>query len=226
MPILKFPITQKIMERFNITDEMMQNVAVAFSMFDDEEEQYVIANKKGEISYREDIQETPYETKYTLYYVFDEIDTFNHGRYSGEFKLNFVGDYCGTITLPNNDYINILISKTHTKTDIVNIINTLKNVEYLDIDSMGNDILLTWIYYTDEYSFSIERSIDNSNWSEINIVSDGYLNNNVYQYFYSDENLSYGITYYYRIKVLSNNINYSDSQYSSVVFKTIIMSQQ
>jgi hypothetical protein len=159
IPILKFPITQKLMERFNISDEMMENVAVTFSMFNDSEEQYTIANKKGEISYREDIQETPYETKYTLYYVFDEIDTFNHGRYSGEFKLNFIGDYCGTITLPNNEYINISISKTYTKTKIeINQDGQIDNINKIwygifgdEVPEYGYDIRNLMYTYNDEF---------------------------------------------------------------------------
>lgn len=118
-PILKFPIDQKIMEKFNITDEMMENVAVTFSMFDIKEEQYVIANNIANISYRKDITETPYEFKYTLYYTFNSLDTNKYGNFIGEFKLTFLGDYCGTITLPNNDYINIVIMKSTTKTNIV-----------------------------------------------------------------------------------------------------------
>lgn len=159
LPILKFPITQKIMEDYNITDDMMMNVAVTFSMFDEEEQQYIIANKKGDISYREDVYSTPYEEKYTLYYVFDVIDIFKKGRFSGEFKLNFIGDYCGTFTFPNNDYINIFISESITKTDIIKQEDVVKNKIWYGIfgdttPTNGYDIRNLIYTYSNEFTLN------------------------------------------------------------------------
>lgn len=117
-PILKIPLTQKIMEKYNITEDMMENAVVTFSMFNEDEGEYEIANNKGVLIYRQKIEETPYEEKYVLGYKFSKIETYKIGRYTGEFKLNFLEPYCGTITLPNNDYINIIIWESKTKTDI------------------------------------------------------------------------------------------------------------
>ena len=49
LPLLKYDISEKTLTRYNITEEMMDNVAVTFSMFDIENEEYVILNKKARI---------------------------------------------------------------------------------------------------------------------------------------------------------------------------------
>lgn len=118
-PVLKFPLTQRIMEKYNITHDMMENVAVTFSMYNEDEGEYEIANNGGDLFYRDKIEEIPYEDRYTLIYKFNKIETNKVGRYSGEFKLTFLEPHCGIITLPNNEYINIYISKSETKVDIV-----------------------------------------------------------------------------------------------------------
>ncbi len=56
---------------------------------------------------------------YTFIYKINKIETNKVCRYNGEFKLTFLKPYCGMITLPNNDYINIYILKSETKVDIV-----------------------------------------------------------------------------------------------------------
>ena len=89
-PLLKFPLTQKLMEKYNITHDMMENVAVTFSMYNEDEGEYEIANNSGDVFYRDKIEEIPYEDRYTLIYKFNKIETNKVGRYSGEFKLTFL----------------------------------------------------------------------------------------------------------------------------------------
>lgn len=118
LPILVFPLTDKIMEKYNINDDMMENVGITFSMID-ENNRFIIANKGGEILYRKDIFETPHLYKYSLIYKFNKFETYNSGKFYGEFKLNFIGEYCNTITLPNNNDINIFITESSTKVEII-----------------------------------------------------------------------------------------------------------
>lgn len=118
-PILKFPLTQRIMEKYDITDEMMENVAVTFSMID-ENGNFYIANYEADLNLSEVRYEDPDEVKYTLIYNFSKFDTTYPGQYRGEFKLDFLLDGCSIgITLPVDDYINIRIFGSITKTDVL-----------------------------------------------------------------------------------------------------------
>lgn len=119
LPILKYPLTQHTMEQFDITPEMLENVAVTFSMIDAETGNYRIANVAGNLVINENRPEFPDEVKYTLTYKFKLIQTRKAGRYLGEFKLDFLGDNCGKITLPTQDLINIQISDGITKTTVI-----------------------------------------------------------------------------------------------------------
>ena len=120
-PLLKFPISENLMRKYNISDEMMENVAITFSMTNDEGH-YFIANKSGELFYKEkNNDELIAEEKYVLIYKFTERDTRKPGFYLGEFKLDFINNNegCGKITLPNNEKIQIIISDSITKTTII-----------------------------------------------------------------------------------------------------------
>lgn len=119
LPLITFPITEKIMRDYNITDEMMENIAVTFSMYSVDNDEYVILNKKGDIWYREDIYEENGIDKYTLTYKLNKRDTSICGKYECEFKVSFLKPYCHIITLPNKNKINLYISDSHTKVRLV-----------------------------------------------------------------------------------------------------------
>jgi hypothetical protein len=121
LPELKFPLTQKIMEKYSITKDMLENVAVTFSMTDAETGLYKIANTTADIVFNNELPEYPYEEPYTLVYRFKLRDTNKAGRFEGEFKIDFIfpENYCGKLTLPSDyDVINIIISPSITKTSV------------------------------------------------------------------------------------------------------------
>lgn len=119
LPEVKFPLTQRLMEKYDITDEMMENVAITFSMRNAETGIYKIANVEAKLIIVEDEFQKLDESKYTLAYRFKLKQTSKSGRFEGEFKLDFIGDdFCGKITLPTNDEINIIISDSSTKTSV------------------------------------------------------------------------------------------------------------
>ena len=91
LPELKFPLTQTLMEKYNITDDMMENVAVTFSMIDHETGKYKIANAEAKLTII-DISEYEHldDTKYNLVYCFKEKDTKRTGQYGGKFSLIFL----------------------------------------------------------------------------------------------------------------------------------------
>jgi hypothetical protein len=120
LPELKYPLTQQLREQYDITDEMLENVAVTFSMTNTETGMYRIANVAADIVIVSDQINHPDEEKYTLTYRFKTTQTAKSGRYSGEFIVDFLGEgNCGKITLPTNGLINILISDGITKTTVI-----------------------------------------------------------------------------------------------------------
>ena len=119
LPEIKFPLEQWMMEKLDITHEMMTNVAVTFSMVDANSGNYRIANREGKLIIVNNIYEKLDETIYTLAIKLKLKDTKKDGLFHGEFKLDFLGDNCGKITLPTDDIIQIVIGDSITKTSVV-----------------------------------------------------------------------------------------------------------
>lgn len=119
LPELKYPLVQQEREQYDITDDMLQNVAVTFSMIDAMTGLYRIANVAANLVIVNDPASHPDEEKYTLTYRFKLPQTAKAGRYLGEFKLDFLGENCGKITLPTQNQINIIISDGITKTTVI-----------------------------------------------------------------------------------------------------------
>ena len=119
LPELKYPLTQKVREQYDLTDKMLENVAVTFSMMDAQTGQYRIANVAANLVVNNDRPGYPDELQYTLMYRFKLSQTTKAGRFLGELKVDFLGENCGKITLPTNGFINIQISDSLTKTTVV-----------------------------------------------------------------------------------------------------------
>lgn len=120
LPELKYPLTQKIREEYDITDDMLENIAVTFSMIDADTGLYKIANVPASIVFNTDRPQYPDELLHTLVYRFKLPQTSKAGRFYGEFKIDILGpENCGKITLPNDDEINIIISDSITKTTVI-----------------------------------------------------------------------------------------------------------
>lgn len=119
LPELKYPLIQQLREQYDITDDMLENVAVTFSMIEADSGLYRIANVAASLVICNDREKYPDEEKYTLVYRFKLPQTSKAGRYYGEFKLDFLGEHCGKITLPTDGHINIIISDGITKTTVI-----------------------------------------------------------------------------------------------------------
>ena len=119
-PELKYPLVQQLREQYDLTDEMLENVAVTFSMIDAETGIYRIANVPANIVIITNPEYFPDEEKYTLIYKFRLKDTKKAGRYLAEFVIDILGDDCSSkIKLPVNEYINVIISDSLTKTTVI-----------------------------------------------------------------------------------------------------------
>lgn len=90
LPEIKFPLTQKLMEKYDITDELMEKAAVTFSMVDNETGHYVVSNLPAKIIISDGEYENLDETKYTLAYRLRERDSKKVGFYSGRFTIDFL----------------------------------------------------------------------------------------------------------------------------------------
>jgi hypothetical protein len=121
LPELKYPLIQHLREQYGITDDMLENVAVTFSMTDAETGLYRIANVPANLVINNDRENFPAETQYTLSYRFKLKDTRKAGRFNAEFVIDFLGENigCGKIKLPVNGNINVLIGDSITKTTVV-----------------------------------------------------------------------------------------------------------
>ncbi len=119
LPELKYPLTQFVLQQYAITDDMLENVAITFSMIDANTGLYRIANVPASIVFNLDRAQYPNELQYTLVYRFKLPQTSKAGRFYGEFKLDFLGQGCGKLTLPVDDVINIIISDSITKTTVI-----------------------------------------------------------------------------------------------------------
>lgn len=119
LPELKFPLTQHLREQYDISDDMLDNVAVTFSMID-ADGIYRIANVAANLVINRDRVNYPDEEEYTLTYRFKETQTSKTGRFYGNFTIDFlnVGN-CGKIGLPVNGFINIIILDSTTKTTVI-----------------------------------------------------------------------------------------------------------
>lgn len=123
LPELKYPLTQFLLQQYNITADMFENVAVTFSMIDADTGLYRIANVPANLVVNNDRPDYPAELQYTLMYKFKLSQTAKAGRYYGEFKIDFISSGndggCGKLTLPTDAQINIIISDSITKTTVI-----------------------------------------------------------------------------------------------------------
>lgn len=119
LPLLKYPLTDFLMEKYSVTEDMLQDCAITFSMYDIENDVYRIANKSALLLISTDRQEHPDQEKYTLAYKFSLHDTSKAGNFEGEFKVDFLGDHCGKITFPTAEKISISIQSSITKTKLI-----------------------------------------------------------------------------------------------------------
>ena len=121
LPLLKYPLTQHIMEQYDITEDMLENVAITFSMIDADTGLYRVANVAGSLVVNNNRAEYPDEVKYTLTFKFKLHQTRKAGRYQAEFVIDFLDSEtgCGKIKLPIEGYLNVIISDSIGKTTVI-----------------------------------------------------------------------------------------------------------
>jgi len=120
LPELKYALVHHILQQYDITEDMLDNVAITFSMIDADTGLYRVANAPAKLVINKNRPEFPDETSYTLAYRFKLKDTKKSGRFLGEFVLDIIGDnYCGKIKFPIHNRINIVISDSITKTTVI-----------------------------------------------------------------------------------------------------------
>lgn len=120
LPVLIFPITQKMMEKLNLTEEMFENVVVTFSMVNADTDKFKIANSAGDFSINSNPVLSHGQEKYSLTYNFTTKQTGDVGNYIGEFVVDFLDENnAGKLKLPIDDVINIVIANSITKTSFI-----------------------------------------------------------------------------------------------------------
>jgi len=121
LPELKYQLTQKMLEKYDISEDMLEDVAVTFSMIDAETGLYRIANVGANLIVSVDRSKFPDEEKYTLVHKFTLSQTAKSGRYLGEFVIDFLDSNvgCGKLKLPTTNNIYIIICDSITKTTVI-----------------------------------------------------------------------------------------------------------
>lgn len=118
LPMLKYAMSEWLMQKYSITEDMLDDCAITFSMYDVTNDVYRIANKAAKLIINDDRLHSPEEEKYTLAYKFSIADTSKPGEFDAEFKVDFLGDHCGKITFPINEKIRVSIQDSLTKTTV------------------------------------------------------------------------------------------------------------
>ncbi len=118
---VKYPLSKKILDKYYITNEMLDNCAITFSMRDADTGIFIIANVNAELLYLPDRPSYPNDTEYSLVYRLKKNQINKAGMYYGEFTIDFLGQEqtCYSITLPIEDFIIINIIDSITKTSII-----------------------------------------------------------------------------------------------------------
>ena len=120
LPELKYELTQHLREQYDITPDMLENVAVTFSMTEDDTGMYRVANAAANLVVSNNRPEYPDEVQYTLVFRFKLHHTRKAGRYKAELVIDFLGKTgCGKIKFPINDVINVTITDSITKTTVI-----------------------------------------------------------------------------------------------------------
>jgi len=120
LPELKYALTQDILEKYDINTDMLENVAVTFSMIEADTGRFRVANTAANLVVNNDRPKYPDEVQYTLTYRFKETQTRKAGRYQGEYVVDFLGEAgCGKIKFPVDGEINIIITDGITKTTVI-----------------------------------------------------------------------------------------------------------
>lgn len=117
-PLIKYFISEEVMIKYNISKEMLNNIAVTFSMIDANSGNYVVANEAGEMIILNEYR-NPHNNEYCLVYQLNVDDTQEVGRYEGEFIVDFLGDYEYKMTFPINKKIEIIITDSITNTTVI-----------------------------------------------------------------------------------------------------------
>ena len=120
---LKYPITWDILKRYDISEKMMENVAVTFSMVNAETDIFKVANSAGDLVINEDVSDglNLDDSKYSLVYCFKLRDTKKAGHFKGEFVIDFLDEDAGLgkIKFPLVGHIDIVIGGSITNTTVI-----------------------------------------------------------------------------------------------------------
>ncbi len=111
---------QRFFDQYSIDEHLLRQAVATFSMVDSETGHHVIANSPAEFFINTEPYKISTQGKYVLKYRFDKFSTDGAGKYFGEFKIDILHpEYMGKITVPTSEKLNIFITPSITKTDVI-----------------------------------------------------------------------------------------------------------
>lgn len=121
LPYIKYSISQYQLERYDLSEDLFENVAITFSMRSMSTGVYKIANKEAELIVKD--QDDYFkldDCKYELRYCLTKQDTNIADTFVGEFRLDFIknNEICLSMSFPTANEIIIDIRDSGVKTEI------------------------------------------------------------------------------------------------------------
>jgi hypothetical protein len=120
LPELTYSIPKTFFDKYSIDNDMLMQSVATFSLIDSDTGIFIIANSPAMFIINTDPYKISKQGRYLLKYRFERFDTTESGKYFGEFKLDILHpDFMGKITFPTTGKLNVFITPSITKTDVV-----------------------------------------------------------------------------------------------------------
>lgn len=119
LPVLKMKLAMTDYSKQNEIYTRFENAVVLFSMWDADNDKYIILNKPAEIITEKNIIESNYENTIYIQYKFTSKETKKIGMYRGEFLIQFTDDNLDQLRVPIQKPLYINIKRNYTKTEVV-----------------------------------------------------------------------------------------------------------
>lgn len=119
LPILKMRLKTNSYRNINDFFKRMESAEVIFSMYDEENNKFILLNKKGDIQVKERVVPSGYDYDLFIFYKFTSNDTKKIGYYKGEFLIKFLDNDCfDDLRVPILEPLYINIKPSLTKTTV------------------------------------------------------------------------------------------------------------
>ena len=119
LPVLKMKLAMSDYSKQNEIFKKFETAVVLFSMWDAENDKFIILNKPAEIIAEKNIIESNYENTIYIQYKFSSKETKHIGMYKGEFLIQFTDEELDQLRVPIQKPLYINVKRNMTKTEVI-----------------------------------------------------------------------------------------------------------